>query len=136
MVFVFYVVLNLVILKYFIKFQKKNIHVLEILVYWLMATILFQNYTAFFSMNIKYFIIPDVFSLEMSHLLNRTILYPVITIIFLNRFLLLQSIKKKIVSFFEFCSPFHKPLPNSVSPVSHFSNCPDPRKSTRYSYAN
>jgi hypothetical protein len=85
-VFIGYAAFNLVALLFFFRYERKSIHVLEILTYWLVATILFQNYSAFFTMNLKYMIVPEQLGLELAHLLNRTVLYPVIVLIYLNRY--------------------------------------------------
>lgn len=100
MILTFFVILNVVVLFLFFKWQKINIHRLEVLIIWLISTMFFQNYSAFFNMNYKYFKIPEVLSLELAHLLNRTILIPVITIIFLNRFIILRHLRNKIALFF------------------------------------
>lgn len=97
LVFLFYIVFNLVAVVAFFKFQRKSLHPLEIFVYWLVATILFQNYTAFFYLNVKVFVIPEVMSLEMSHLINRTVLYPVVTLLFLNQYVQLKTFLMKVV---------------------------------------
>lgn len=86
LVFIGYVLFNLITLFYFFRCERKHIHALEVLTYWLAATILFQNYTAFFYMNIKYMIVTEQLSLELAHLLNRTVLYPVCAVIYLNRY--------------------------------------------------
>lgn len=98
MVFIFYVLVNVFLTLYFFWFQKKNIFPLEIFASWIVSSIVFQNYSALFYMNMNYFYIPDVLSLELAHLLNRTVLIPVITLIFLNQNVKLDSLKKKIVS--------------------------------------
>lgn len=38
-------------------------------------------------MNFNYFTIPEILSLEITHLLNRTVLIPIITLIFLNQYI-------------------------------------------------
>ena len=95
MVLTFYILLNIAVLLFFFRYQKRNIHVLEVITYWLVATILFQNYTALFYMNFKYFLIPDILSLELANLMNRTILFPLLAILFLNRYIVLTTIKEK-----------------------------------------
>jgi hypothetical protein len=97
-VLIMYVLFNLFFNLLFFKFQKKNLHVLEILTYWFVTTFLFQNYSAFFFMNLKYFIVPEDLSLEMAHFINRTVLYPIVAILFLNRFVLLRSIPVKFAA--------------------------------------
>ncbi|MEW9699801.1 hypothetical protein [Paenibacillus sp. SI8] len=96
MIFTFYILLNSAVVLFLWKYKKKNIHILEVLVYWLFAGILYQNYSALLYMNFKLIIIPDTLSLEMAHFINRTVLYPVFTILFLNHFIRLQSAGKKI----------------------------------------
>jgi hypothetical protein len=48
-------------------------------------------------MNIKQFYIPEILSLEMAHFINRTVLIPVSTIIFLNQYIILKNLRNKIV---------------------------------------
>lgn len=100
MVLLIYFLANLAILLYFLKFQRENLFPLEIFTYWIVSTIVFQNYSAFFYMNIKHFIIHENLSIEMTHLINRIVLIPVITLIFLNNYVNLTTIKKKIAFIF------------------------------------
>ncbi len=85
-VFIGYAIVNLAALIVFFRFERNSLHVLEILTYWLAATVLFQNYSAFFTMNINYMVVPERLSLELAHLLNRIVLYPVFALIYLNRY--------------------------------------------------
>ncbi|MDF2791938.1 MAG: hypothetical protein K0S80_5040 [Neobacillus sp.] len=70
--------------------------------YWLIGTMLFQNYSALFVMNFKYFYIPDIIQLKLSHLLNRLVLIPVITLIFMNGYLSLHRRIHKVILFLIF----------------------------------
>jgi len=63
---------------------KRNLHPIEIFVNGLIASLLVQNYSALFYMNFKKFDIPDSIGLELAHLMNRTVLYPGIILLFLN----------------------------------------------------
>jgi hypothetical protein len=102
MIFIFYFLLNLFPLIFFFKFQKKHLHSLEIFVLWLVSSMLFQNYSALFFMNFKYFIIPNVFSIEMTHFMNRIVLIPIITLIFLNRYIVTKPFYQRMVLTFFF----------------------------------
>lgn len=96
MALAFFMVVNLSVIILFIKGLHKNLHILEIALYWFSTTILVQNYTAPFVMNLHYLDIPDVLHLELAHLLNRTVLYPFLCIIFLNRLIVLHSLSAKV----------------------------------------
>lgn len=96
MVLFFYILLNVIVIFLFIK-KKKNLHPLEILVYWLISSYLFQNFSALCYMNFKTIYIPDILSLELAHFINRIILYPILLVTFLHYFLILSSLLKKIL---------------------------------------
>ncbi len=102
MVFTFFALLNILAIVLIFKFQRKNIHPIEIVTCWLVSTILFQNYSAFFVMNMKYFKVPEILSLELTHLLNRTVLIPVITLIFINYYITKSKFRQKIIIFVSF----------------------------------
>ncbi len=85
-VLISYALANLAALILFFRSEHRSIHVLEVLTYWLVSTILYQNYSAFFFMNIKYMVVSEQLSLELAHLLNRIVLYPVFTLIYVNRY--------------------------------------------------
>lgn len=93
MVFFIYLVMNGLGLLFFIK-KKKNLHILEILAYWFLASYLTQNFSALCFMNFKTLIIPDKPSLEFSHFLNRTTLIPLIMVLFLDEYLTKNSLFK------------------------------------------
>lgn len=95
MVFLLDFLLNLFIFYFFLK-VKKNLHILEIIVYWLVGSYLFQNFSALCFMNFKTIIIPNRLTYELSHFLNRTVLYPVIMVIFLKFFLIVNNRLKKL----------------------------------------
>lgn len=102
MVFTLFVLLNILAIVLFFKFQRKNIHPIEIVTCWFVSTILFQNYSAFFVMNMKYFKIPEILSLELSHFLNRTVLIPMVTLIFINFYITKSKVGQKIIIFVSF----------------------------------
>jgi hypothetical protein len=97
MILLFYLMLNLIVLFLFIKKKKKNLHILEILVYWMVASYLFQNFSALCYMNFKTLIIPNELSFEFAHFLNRIILFPMLMVTFLHYFLTLWSQLKKVL---------------------------------------
>jgi hypothetical protein len=94
MILLSYIVLNLIVLFLFIK-KKKNLHILEILIYWMVASYLFQNLSALCYMNFKTLLIPDKLELELTHFLNRIVLFPVIMVTFLHYYLTFWSQLKK-----------------------------------------
>ncbi|MEO2077152.1 MAG: hypothetical protein ABGX20_17435 [Bacillus sp. (in: firmicutes)] len=101
MVLFFYIVLNVLALFLFIR-KKKMLHVLEIIVYWMISTYLYQNFSAICYMNFKTLIVPEKLSLEFSHFINRTVLFPLLMVIFLHYFLILTTYWKKMLLFVSF----------------------------------
>lgn len=97
MVLIFYVLINLFGFFFFVK-MKKNLHILEILVYWMVSTYIYQNLSALCYMNFKTFIIPDQLIIEFTHVLNRIVLFPLIMVTFLNYFLCLNTFYSKLLS--------------------------------------
>jgi hypothetical protein len=96
MILFFYVVVNVIAIYLFIR-HKKQLHILEILVYWMVASYLFQNFSALCYMNFKTIVIPDKISYELTHFLNRIVLYPLLMVTFLNLFLILNTLLKKLL---------------------------------------
>jgi hypothetical protein len=97
MVLIFYSALNLIALSLFIKYGRKNLHILEVLVYWMVSSYLFQNFSALCYMNFKTIIIPEKLSFEFSHVVNRLVLYPLLMVTFLNFYLFLTTKVKKLL---------------------------------------
>jgi hypothetical protein len=98
MIFFYFFLLNIIGVFLFIR-TKKTLHILEIFVYWLAASYLFQNLSAFCYMNLKTLIIPEKLSFELSHFLNRTVIYPIIMVTFLHYFLILKNFTRKLLLF-------------------------------------
>ena len=96
MVLFFYVVLNALALFLFVK-KKKMLHILEIIVYWMVSSYLYQNFSALCYMNFKTLIIPEKLSYEFSHFINRTLLFPILMVTFLHFFIMLTTQFKKIL---------------------------------------
>jgi hypothetical protein len=96
MILFFYFAVNVIATYLFIKI-KKRLHILEIIVYWLLGSYIFQNYSALCYMNFKTLIIPDKLSYELSHFLNRTVLYPILMVTFLHFHLILSTHIKKLL---------------------------------------
>jgi hypothetical protein len=94
MILLSYFVLNLLVVLLFIK-KKKNLHILEILIYWMVASYLFQNLSALCYMNFKTLLIPEKLELELAHFLNRTILFPIVMVTFLHFYLTFWSRLKR-----------------------------------------
>jgi hypothetical protein len=85
MILFFYLIVNLLAFFLFIK-MKKRLHILEIMVYWMFSSYLFQNYSALCFMNFKTILIPEKLPFEFAHFLNRNVLYPVLMVTFLHFF--------------------------------------------------
>jgi hypothetical protein len=96
MVLFFYIVFNVIALFLFMK-KKKMLHILEIIVYWVVSSYLYQNFSALGYMNFKTLMIPEKLSHEISHFLNRTILFPILMVTFLHFFLMLTTHFKKFL---------------------------------------
>jgi hypothetical protein len=103
MIITYFILLNIIGVFLFIK-TKKNLHIIEIFVYWLVSSYLFQNLSALCYMNFNTLIIPEKLSFELSHFLNRTVIYPIFMVTFLHYFLTLKSIIKKLLLFIYFIS--------------------------------
>jgi hypothetical protein len=103
MIFSAFILLNIIGVFLFI-ITKKNLHILEILVYWLISSYLFQNLSALCYMNFNTLMIPEKLSYELSHFLNRTVIYPIFMVTFLHYFLILKSIIQKLLLFIYFIS--------------------------------
>lgn len=101
MVLFFYIVLNVLALFLFIR-KKKMLHVLEIIVYWMISTYLYQNFSAICFMNFKTLIVPEKLGLEFSHFINRTVFFPLLMVIFLHYLLILTTYWKKMLLFASF----------------------------------
>lgn len=95
MVLILYSLVSLIVFVYFIKYQKKHLHLLEIFFYWCLASLLIQNRSAIFTMNIKNVIIPHSTMFEFSHVLIRLVLYPLVTLFCLNEIAAAASKIKK-----------------------------------------
>lgn len=95
MVLLFYVVLNVIVVFFFTK-MKKKMHILEIMVYWMVGSYVFQNFSALCYMNFKTLIISNKLSYELLHVLNRIVLIPLLMVTFLHFFLILNTRLKKI----------------------------------------
>ncbi len=98
MILFFYVILNGTALFLFTKI-KKRLHILEIAVYWMLASYFLQNFSALCLLNFKTIIIPDRQSYEFAGYLNRSILYPVLMVTYLHVFLIISS---SLIKFFLF----------------------------------
>ncbi|URT71377.1 hypothetical protein [Cytobacillus firmus] len=96
MIFLIYLVINVCVLFLFIKL-KKHLHILEVLVYWMVSSYLFQNFSALCYMNFKTLVIPEQLSYEFAHFLNRILLFPALMVLSLNYFLTLKTYKSRIL---------------------------------------
>jgi hypothetical protein len=97
MVVIFYLILNAIVLYVFSVFSKlKNVlHSLEKLVYWMVSSYVYQNFSAICYMNFKTLQIPNDLMLELTHFLNRIVLFPIIMVVFLHCFLLFNTFFRK-----------------------------------------
>jgi hypothetical protein len=96
MIFLIYLVINMSVVFLFIKL-KKHLHILEVLVYWMLSSYLFQNFSALCYMNFKILVIPEQLSYEFAHFLNRILLFPAFMVLFLNYFLILKTYKSRFL---------------------------------------
>ncbi len=97
MIFIFYLVVNAGLANVFFKIRGKQLLPLEILFYWCISSILVQNYSALQIMNFKSSMIPDRLGPEFAHLLNRTVLYPVLALLFLHTYNASKGARTKLV---------------------------------------
>ncbi|TYP73240.1 hypothetical protein [Paenibacillus methanolicus] len=86
MVFLLYLLINAGVVYGFFRIRSKQLAPLEILFYWCIGSMLVQNYSALQTMNFKSAMVPDQLGPAFAHLLNRTVLYPVLTLLFLHTF--------------------------------------------------
>lgn len=84
MVFFLFLLVNAGVAFVFFSFQKKRLSPVEILLYWCISSLLLQNYAAIQTMNLKSSFIPNELGLELAHFLNRTVLCPILSLIFVN----------------------------------------------------
>ncbi|CAH1213154.1 hypothetical protein PAECIP111891_03921 [Paenibacillus allorhizoplanae] len=96
MVFLLYSFVSLFVFVYFMKYQKKHLHALEIFLFWCLASLLIQIRSAIFTMNMKSVVIPQSLLFEFSHVLIRLVLYPLVTVFCLNEIAATASKTKKI----------------------------------------
>lgn len=114
MVFFIYLVMNAIVFLFFIK-KKKNLHILEIIAYWMVASYLAQNFSALCYMNFKTLHIPEKLSFEFSHYLSRTTLYPLIMVLFLDYYVITITWFKKILLMILFVA-----ILTSIEWLNHF----------------
>ncbi len=95
MVFLLYSFVTLFVFVYFMKYQKKHLHSLEIFFFWCLASMMIQNRSAIFTMNMKNVVIPQSIMFEFSHVLIRIVLYPLVTLFCLNEIAAAASKIKK-----------------------------------------
>jgi hypothetical protein len=86
LVFMFFLIVNVGLVYVFFKIQRKQLVPLEILLYWCLSSTLVQVYSAIQTMNFKSSMIPDQLSPEFAHLLNRTVLFPILALLFLHTY--------------------------------------------------
>lgn len=114
MVFLIYLFMNSIVFLIFIK-KKKSLHILEIMTYWMLASYIAQNFSALCYMNFKTLYIPEKLPYEFSHFMSRTVLYPLIHVIFLDYYLKTNTWLKKIILMFVFVT-----ILTSIEWFNHF----------------
>lgn len=95
MVFVVFLLINAGVSFVFFKFYKRHLSPIEILLYWCISSLLVQNYSAIQTMNLRSSFVPDELGPGLAHLLNRTVLYPILSLIWLNQYCASQSARAK-----------------------------------------
>lgn len=101
MILVLYFFLNIIAAFLFIKLKKRP-HILEILVYWLVSSYIYQNFSALCYMNFKTLHIPSRLTYELSHFLNRIVLIPILMVTFIHFYLSLDTYFKKLLLLISF----------------------------------
>ncbi|KIL38660.1 hypothetical protein SD70_25165 [Gordoniibacillus kamchatkensis] len=104
MVFIFFLLVNAGFAFAFFSIRKKRLLPIEIFLYWCLSAIFVQNYSAIQTMNFKSSINPNEPGPEFAHLLNRTVLYPVLGMLFLNSYCALKSGRMKLVCILSFAA--------------------------------
>ncbi|MBS8263930.1 hypothetical protein DYI25_05715 [Mesobacillus boroniphilus] len=96
MVLFIYILMNGIAIIFFMR-KKKQLHILEIIAYWFLASYVAQNFSALFYMNFKNLYIPEKLSFEFSHFISRINLYPLIMVLFLDYYLTANNLVKKFL---------------------------------------
>ncbi|WP_108669948.1 hypothetical protein [Peribacillus acanthi] len=97
MIFIFYLFINLFLTLYVFKYKRSNLTLLELIVYWLLGSLFIQNFSALNHLNFNFIRIPDQFLIEITHVMNRLVLYPLFLVWFLNDFVAIKGILKKVL---------------------------------------
>jgi hypothetical protein len=84
--YLFFLIVSAGFVYVFYKIPRKQLAPPEILFYWCLGSLLAQNYSALQTMNFKSAMIPDQFSPEFAQLLSRTVLYPILGLLFLHTY--------------------------------------------------
>ncbi|MFC5448293.1 hypothetical protein [Paenibacillus aestuarii] len=95
MFFLLYCFVSVFLFVYFMKYRKKRLHSLEIFFHWCLASLLIQNRSALFMMNMKTVLIPQSAAHACSNLLIRLVLYPLVTLLCLDETAAAESKIKK-----------------------------------------
>ncbi|RSD28721.1 hypothetical protein [Mesobacillus subterraneus] len=114
MVLLFYLILNGIILLFFIK-KKKNLHILEIIAYWMVGSYIGENFSALCYMNFKTLHIPEILTHELSHFLSRNTIYPLVMVLFVDYYLTSSTWFKKSILTVVFVA-----ILTSIEWVNHF----------------
>ncbi|OZM56388.1 hypothetical protein CIB95_11470 [Lottiidibacillus patelloidae] len=92
-----FILVNIAAIAYLRFVMKRNLHSLEILVYWCISAIVIQNISAILFLKFELIKLSEIASLNWADVINRTVLVPILTITILNYYVTLQSLLKKLV---------------------------------------
>jgi hypothetical protein len=98
MILCFSILLNAIVLLLFVRMDKR-LHILEILTYGMLASYMFQNFSALCYMNFKTLLVPEQFKYAFSHFFNRMLLYPLLMVSFLHFLQIVESFWGKVLLF-------------------------------------
>ena len=114
MILIIYLLLNGIALLFFIK-KKKNLHILELIAYFFLASYIAQNFSALCYMNFKTLHIPESFPIDITHFISRINIYPGIMVLFLVYYLVTDTWYKKGILMILFVA-----ILTSVEWLNHF----------------
>lgn len=95
MVFIVFLLINAGVALVFFATRHKHLFPIEILLYWCVSSLLVQNYSAIQTMNLHSSFVPGELSPGLTHFLNRTFLYPVLTLVWMNQYCASRSVRTR-----------------------------------------
>jgi hypothetical protein len=96
------IAVNILLFYYVLFILKKNLHKLEIFAYWCSVSIIVQNISAILYLQLHKIIFSEMKSLNWADSLNRTVLFPLLVVWFLNMYAGTANIKIKLLLIFIF----------------------------------